>query len=34
MDEHLKEKLISGEIVYEGEFLKIRRDTVRLPDGK
>jgi ADP-ribose pyrophosphatase len=34
MDEHLREKLISGEIVYEGEFLKIRRDTVRLPDGK
>lgn len=34
MDEHLKETLVDGEVVYEGHFLKVRRDTVRLPDGK
>lgn len=34
MDEHLIEKLVQGEVVYEGHFLKIRRDIVRLPDGK
>ena len=34
MDDHLSEKFVHGEIVYEGEFLKIRSDTVRLPDGK
>lgn len=33
MDQHLKETLISGEVVYEGSFLKVRRDQVRLPDG-
>ena len=33
MDDHLKETLISGEVVYEGGFLKVRRDQVRLPDG-
>jgi ADP-ribose pyrophosphatase len=33
MDDHLKETLISGEVVYEGSFLKVRRDSVRLPDG-
>ena len=33
MDDHLKETLISGEVVYEGSFLKVRRDRVRLPDG-
>jgi ADP-ribose pyrophosphatase len=33
MDDHLKETLISGEVVYEGSFLKVRRDKVRLPDG-
>ncbi len=33
MDEHLKETLIDGELVYEGKFLKVRKDRVRLPDG-
>lgn len=33
MEQHLKETLISGEVVYEGSFLKVRRDQVRLPDG-
>lgn len=34
IDTHLKESLISGEVVYDGVFLKVRRDLVRLPDGK
>ena len=34
MDLHLKEHKVEGEIAYEGHFLKIQRDTVRLPDGK
>lgn len=34
MDHHLKEVQIDSESAYEGHFLKIRRDTVRLPDGK
>lgn len=34
MDEHLKETLVDGQVVYDGDFLKVRRDTVRLPDGK
>jgi len=33
MDDHLREKRISGEVVYDGSFLKVRRDRVRLPDG-
>ncbi|MFM8247264.1 MAG: NUDIX domain-containing protein [Burkholderiaceae bacterium] len=33
MDDHLREKRISGEVVYNGSFLKVRRDRVRLPDG-
>ena len=33
MDEHLKESLISSELVYDGHFLKMRHDRVRLPDG-
>jgi ADP-ribose pyrophosphatase len=33
MDEHLKETLVDGQVVYEGHFLKVRRDIVRLPDG-
>ncbi len=32
MDDHLRETLISSDLVYEGEFLKVRRDRVRLPD--
>jgi ADP-ribose pyrophosphatase len=30
----LTETRIDGGLVYEGNFLKINRDTVRLPDGK
>lgn len=33
MDEHLKETLIGSELVYDGSFLKVRRDEVLLPDG-
>ena len=34
MDEHLKESKIEGQLAYDGSFLKVQRDTVRLPDGK
>lgn len=34
MDLHLKEVKVDGETAYEGHFLKVQRDTVRLPDGK
>jgi ADP-ribose pyrophosphatase len=34
MDKHLKESRISGDIAYNGSFLKVHRDTVSLPDGK
>lgn len=34
MDAHLKETRIDGAVVYDGAFLKVRRDNVRLPDGK
>jgi len=34
MDEHLKETKIEGELAYDGDFLKIQRDRIRLPDGK
>jgi ADP-ribose pyrophosphatase len=34
MDEHLTETRIDGELVYDGHFLKIQRDTIALPDGK
>jgi len=33
VDEHLVERRIRSESVYEGHFLKVRRDEVRLPDG-
>lgn len=33
-DQHLKEKRISGEDIYGGIFLNMKRDQVRLPDGK
>ncbi len=33
MDKHLTETLIDGEVVYEGKFLRVRKDRVRLPDG-
>lgn len=34
MDLHLKEIQVDSETAYEGHFLKVQRDTVRLPDGK
>lgn len=33
MDQHLKETLISSELVFDGKLLKVRKDRVRLPDG-
>jgi len=33
-DEHLREELVSSQQVYRGHFLDVRRDEVRLPDGK
>jgi ADP-ribose pyrophosphatase len=34
MDSHLRETRIDGELAYDGHFLKLERDRVRLPDGK
>lgn len=34
VDEHLVERRIRSESVYEGDFLKVRRDEVRLPGGR
>ena len=34
VDEHLVERRIRSESVYDGQFLKVRRDEVRLPTGK
>ena len=34
MDLHLKETPIDSNIAYEGHFLKVQRDTVRLPNGQ
>ena len=34
VDEHLVERRIRSESVYEGHFLKVRSDEIRLPDGK
>lgn len=34
MDGHLKETRVDSALAYDGDFLKVRRDTVRLPDGK
>jgi ADP-ribose pyrophosphatase len=33
VDEHLVERRIHSDSVYEGHFLKVRRDQVRLPGG-
>ena len=30
----LTETRIDGELVYDGHFLKVQRDTIELPDGK
>jgi ADP-ribose pyrophosphatase len=34
MDDHLKETRVDGDIAYDGHFLKVSRDRVKLPDGK
>ena len=34
VDEHLVERLVRSESVYDGHLLKVRRDEVRLPSGK
>ena len=34
MDQHLKETRLSSELAYDGHFLQIQKDTIRLPDGK
>lgn len=33
-DKHLRESLVISEEVFAGRLLRVRRDTVRLPDGK
>ena len=33
-DSHLRETRIDGELAYDGRFLKVSRDRIRLPDGK
>jgi ADP-ribose pyrophosphatase len=33
-DQHLKESRVDGHLAYDGSFLKVQHDTVRLPDGK
>lgn len=33
-DGHLAERLLDGDTVYEGHFLRVRKDRVRLPDGR
>lgn len=34
MDDHLKEHYVDGSLVYDGAFLKVQCDSVKLPDGK
>lgn len=33
-DTHLREDTLSSETVYKGHFIELRRDVVRLPDGR
>ncbi len=33
-DKHLRETLVRGEQVFQGQFLDVRRDVVALPDGR
>ncbi|MET0964230.1 MAG: NUDIX hydrolase [Noviherbaspirillum sp.] len=33
MDKHLTETRIDGDTVYDGDFLKVQKDRVTLPDG-
>jgi ADP-ribose pyrophosphatase len=32
-DSHLKEELVSSEELLKGNFLQVKRETIRLPDG-
>ncbi|WP_151634082.1 NUDIX domain-containing protein [Noviherbaspirillum aerium] len=34
MNPDLKETQVDTEVAYDGHFLKVQRDTIRLPDGK
>ena len=34
MDPHLIEVQVDSQVVYDGHFLKVQKDVVRLPDGK
>jgi ADP-ribose pyrophosphatase len=34
LDNHLKEIRIDGKLAYDGSFLKVQKDTVRLPNGQ
>jgi ADP-ribose pyrophosphatase len=34
VDRHLREDTVSSDTVYQGHFLALRRDQVKLPDGK
>ncbi len=34
VDEHLVERRIRSDLVYQGHFLQVRRDEIRLPGGK
>ena len=34
MDQHLRETRVDGKLAYDGDFLKVQKDTVHLPDGK
>jgi ADP-ribose pyrophosphatase len=33
MGDHLRETTVDSQLVYEGAFLRVRRDVARLPDG-
>ncbi|MDM0012948.1 NUDIX hydrolase [Variovorax sp. J22P168] len=33
IEKHLEEERTASDLVFEGNFLRVRRDTVRLPDG-
>jgi ADP-ribose pyrophosphatase len=33
MDAHLKETRVDGALVYDGNFLKVHKDRIKLPDG-
>ena len=34
MDEHLIEVQVDSQIAYQGHFLSVQKDTIRLPDGQ